>query len=220
MGRNVLLVGDSILDNQPYTRPLPDTATHLRAALGEGWTVELLARDGAVMAEIPEQLQQVTSRDACAFVSIGGNDLTRHLSLLDRPSATAAELLGAVLHIADEFSATYEAAVRAVANRVARTVLCTIYEVQLEPPPFAELARVPLGVMNDRIIRTAARLGLEVLELRDVCTEPSDFVLQIEPSAQGARRIADAIADVLLDDAGTAAARIHSTARTRASGPG
>ncbi|HSJ25092.1 MAG TPA: GDSL-type esterase/lipase family protein [Longimicrobiales bacterium] len=216
MYRDVLLIGDSILDNQPYTRPSPDTATHLREVLGEGWTVDLLARDGAVMSEIPEQLQQVKSRDACAFVSIGGNDLTRHLSLLDRPAASAMDLLGALLDIAEEFSASYEAVARAVTDRVARTVLCTIYEVQLEPPPFAELARVPLGVMNDRIIRTAARLGLEVLELRDVCTEPGDFVMQIEPSAQGARRIADAIAEVLRDDA-TTAARIHSTARTRAS---
>jgi hypothetical protein len=48
--------------------------------------------------------------------------------------------------------------------------------------------------VNDRIVRAARRVGAHVLELRDVCTEASDFVMQIEPSAQGARKIAAAIA--------------------------
>jgi hypothetical protein len=51
-----------------------------------------------------------------------------------------------------------------------------------------------LALLNDRILRTGARLGLDVLELRSVCTEPGDFVQQIEPSAQGAAKIARAIA--------------------------
>lgn len=41
---------------------------------------------------------------------------------------------------------------------------------------------------HDGAPRTApgtARLGLEVLELREVCTEPEEFVLEIEPSARG-----------------------------------
>jgi hypothetical protein len=42
------------------------------------------------------------------------------------------------------------------------------------------------SVLNDPIIRTAARLRLEVLELRSVCTDSEDIVLQVEPSARGA----------------------------------
>lgn len=58
---------------------------------------------------------------------------------------------------------------------------------------------MPLALLNETIIRTGARLGLDVLELRSVCTEPSDFVMQIEPSPQGAAKIAKAIAALLLD---------------------
>jgi hypothetical protein len=81
--------------------------------------------------------------------------------------------------------------------------------VQLEPAPYAKLARVPLAVLNDRIMRIAARLGLDVLDLRSICTEPSDFVLQIEPSAKGAAKIARAIAG-LVDDKTLTWGRLYS----------
>lgn len=210
--RTVLLLGDSILDNQPYTGGAPDTATHLRSLLGAQWTVELLARDGATMSDMSSQLRSVPTRDAVAFVSIGGNDLTQHIELLARSSTNAEAVLGELLEVADRFSLRYDEVARSVAAAAERTVLCTIYEVQLEPRRFAALARVPLGVLNDRIIRIAARLGLEVLELRDVCTSASDFVMQIEPSARGAAKIADGIANVLRDAPGVRTARIHSTA--------
>jgi lysophospholipase L1-like esterase len=210
---NVVLLGDSILDNRPYTAPEPDTAAHLRARLGEGWSVDLVARDGATMRDMPRQLELAPGRSATAVLSIGGNDLIEHVGLLTRPpSAGAASVLEEILAIADDFGGRYEDIARAVAARFERTVLCTIYEVQLEPPNMARLARVPLGVMNDRIIRTAARLGLDVLELREVCTAPSDFVLQIEPSPSGAARIAAAIAAVLRPKSSIRTGRIHTAA--------
>ena len=56
--------------------------------------------------------------------------------------------------------------------------------------------RVPLTLLNDQIVREAARAGGDALDLRSVCTSAADFVRQIEPSAQGARRIAAAIETV------------------------
>jgi hypothetical protein len=82
--------------------------------------------------------------------------------------------------------------------------------VQLEPRPYAELARVPLALLNDRIVRTASRLGLDVLELRSICTDPADFVKQIEPSPQGAEKIANAIAGLVNGDGRLTAARVLS----------
>jgi lysophospholipase L1-like esterase len=206
--QHVVLLGDSILDNRPYTTPEPGTAELLQSILGEGWSVELAARDGATMHEMPHQLRRDGGDGGTAVLSIGGNDVTSQISLLSRPVSNAATVFAALLDIAEDFGVRYEDVARAVAGRFQRTVLCTIYEVQLEPPPLARLARVPLAVLNDRIIRVGARLGLEVLELRDVCTEPSDFVLQIEPSPAGAARIAEAIAGVLRREAQPG--RIHS----------
>jgi lysophospholipase L1-like esterase len=206
----LLLLGDSILDNAPYTSPEPDTAAHLRALVGAEWAVELLARDGATMRDMQQQLDRIISPAATSFLSIGGNDLIPYIGLLSRQAVDAPDIFAELLQIAENFAQLYEQVASMLAMRVERAVLCTIYEVRLEPHLFAQLARVPLAVFNDRIVRTAARLGLEVLELRDVCTERSDFVRQIEPSAQGARKIAAAIAAVVQGHMQLRTGRIHS----------
>lgn len=194
--RHLVLLGDSILDNAPYTRPAPDTAAHLRRLIGQEWTVELLAMDGARMADMREQLVRI-DRPATAVLSIGGNDLTEHIALLTRPATSAGDVIGALLAIADAFAPRYEAVLDALRPLVSRLVLCTIYDVRLEPRALAHLARVPIALVNDRIVRAAAARGLDVIDLRAVCTDDADFVLEIEPSPQGAEKIARAIAAVV-----------------------
>jgi lysophospholipase L1-like esterase len=197
--RSIVLIGDSILDNASYTHPEPDTTKRLER-LVPGWTVRCHARDGAVMADVSSQLRHLTERPEIAVLSVGGNDAVSHVGLLQRQGVTAADILADLLRIADDFAKRYEPVAAAVRERAERTVLCTIYEVQLEPAPYAKLARVPLAVLNDRIMRVGAQLGADVLDLRSVCTEPSDFVLQIEPSAQGAAKIARAIAGLVNEE--------------------
>jgi lysophospholipase L1-like esterase len=197
--RTLVLLGDSILDNAPYTRPEPDTTTHLQQMLN-GWSVRRLARDGATMGHVAFQLGELDVRPDVAVLSVGGNDATEHLGFLARRASNAAEVLEELLRIADDFATRYEPVARSVAERAKRLVICTIYEVQLEPPRFAHLARAPLAILNDRIVRIAARIGADVLELRCVCTEPSHFVRQIEPSASGALEIARAIASTVTSE--------------------
>jgi hypothetical protein len=205
---SICIFGDSILDNAPYTRPEPDTTAHLQRLL-TGWTVERHARDGARMDGIEGQLRGLVSRPSVSVLSVGGNDAVEHIGLLERRGTTAAALFDELLSIADEFEVRYEPVARAVRDRSERTVLCTIYEVQLEPAAYARLAKGPLGVLNDRIIRVASRLGVDILDLRSVCTTPSDFVLQIEPSAQGALKIAQAIASAATET-GMTSSRVFS----------
>lgn len=206
--QSLCLLGDSILDNAPYTRPAPDTTAHLQQLL-TGWSVERRARDGARMSGVEAQLRGLTARPTVAVLSIGGNDAVEHVGLLERRGTTAAQLLDELIRIADDFETEYEPVARAVRERAERTVLCTIYEVQLEPASYARLAKAPLGVLNDRIVRVASRLSVEVLDLRSVCTDKSDFVLQIEPSAEGAQKIARAIANVAIGE-GLSSSRVFS----------
>jgi lysophospholipase L1-like esterase len=209
-GHTVILLGDSILDNWPYTRPAPDTTSHLSDLLGSAWSVERLALDGATLSSVPLQLDRLRHRPTWAVMSIGGNDLAAHIGLLGRQATSSAELLGELLRIADDFSRSYEAVIRAVADRAEKVLLCTIYEVPLEPSSLARLARAPLGLINDRIVATGARVGADVLDIRTVCTEQADFVLQIEPSARGAAKIAEAIARVLGDEGSLRSARVFA----------
>jgi lysophospholipase L1-like esterase len=210
MSQVLVLLGDSILDNASYTFPKPDTTSHLERLLGPEWSILRLAQDGATMADVGAQLHRFEEQSAAAVLSIGGNDALQHVGLFERSASTSSEVLAELLLIAEDFGRAYETVAREVVARFKRTVICTIYEVQLEPREYARLARVPLAVLNDRIVRIGSKLGADVLDLRSVCTEPSDFVLQIEPSASGAAKIAEAIAAVLENKSTVKAARMYS----------
>ena len=203
------LFGDSILDNAPYTGGHPDTTSHLQRILGEAWTVRRYARDGAVMRDIPQQLSESKERPTIGVLSVGGNDLTQHLGILDQRASNSGAVFDHLGKIVDGFEREYVRVAEQVKDKAQRTILCTIYEVQLEPAVLAQRARIPLAAVNDRIIRTAAQFGVEVLELRLVCTEPTDFVQQIEPSAHGAEKIARAVASVARGETDLASTRIH-----------
>jgi hypothetical protein len=192
------LLGDSILDNQPYVEPAPDTAAHLRGLLGASWSVELLARDGATMADLPYQLRHLPRPTTCAVLSIGGNDALEHISLLGQSVSRAADILGPLADIGSAFRERYEPLVTQIRGQVERLIVCTIYEPPLIDQFTARMATVPLAILNDQIIRTAAEQRLDVLELRSVCTDPADFVQDIEPSPEGARKIARSLAAAIL----------------------
>ncbi len=195
--RILALLGDSILDNQSYTAPEPDTAEHLRRALVPSWTVELVAQDGATLPCLPAQLACLATPPDVAILSIGGNDAICYAGLLQDWQRGAVEALRQLQDLDDDFALRYRGAIAAVAERVRRLVVCTIYEPPLLDPQIARLARVPLTMLNDRIIREAAGAGVDVLDLRAVCAESLDFVKEIEPSAAGAAKIAAAIRDVV-----------------------
>jgi hypothetical protein len=57
----------------------------------------------------------------------------------------------------------------------------------------AALACVALVFFNDVILRSAYERGVGVIDLRVVCTEPSDYANPIEPSGTGGLKIARAI---------------------------
>lgn len=56
------------------------------------------------------------------------------------------------------------------------------------------LTRIALMKYNDAILRVAFERRLPVIDLRFVCSEPSDYANPIEPSGSGGRKIAEAIA--------------------------
>ena len=193
MVQRLALLGDSILDNKPYVAPEPDTATHLQRSLVHSWIVDLLARDGSEMPDIRFQMDDLPAVPDLAILSIGGNDAINHIGLLEHRATTTTDLLDQLQSVAETFGARYRQVLEGVLPRVNRLVVCTIYEPPLTDARTARLARVPLTLLNDQIVRTATALALDVLDLRAVCTQPTDFVKEIEPSAVGARKIAEAI---------------------------
>jgi hypothetical protein len=92
-----------------------------------------------------------------------------------------------------EFEASYRRAIDIIVALRRTTILCTVYNGNLEEPR-ATLARVGLTTFNDVILRAAFERRLGAIELRLVCSEPADYANPIEPSGRGGKKIATAIA--------------------------
>ena len=193
MTAHIALLGDSIFDNGSYTQGEPDVIGHLRAALPGGWKASLLAIDGSTTSNLKAQLAALPSDVSRVFVSIGGNDVLLNADLLDWPVASTREALILFGRRAATFEENYHAAVSNVVAAGKPTTVCTIYNGNLLDDEEAAVAQVALMLFNDAILRVAFHLGLPVIDLRSICSEPSDYANPIEPSGSGGRKIADAI---------------------------
>lgn len=189
---HLALVGDGILANGAHTKGAPDSATALRKLL-PAWTVSLVAAEGSGLGDVEAQLPKLHAVDV-AVLSAGGNDALRHVDLLQQPAASTGETLDQLIAMADGFAGIYERVVKSVRERAPRLVLCTIYEPPLVGKNTASRARVLLTMLNRGVFQAAYRWGLDVLDLRWICTDPADFTQQISPSATGAAKIAHAVA--------------------------
>lgn len=193
---HVVLLGDSIFDNRAYTRGEPDVVTHLRALLPQDWAATLCAVDGARASGLERQLRCVPGNATRLVVAIGGNDALANIDLLSMRVSSSAETLSAFDGRLDAFEREYRRAIRAVVQLQRPLTVCTIYNGALSGDE-ARLARIALMTFNDVILRTAFRERLDVIDLRMVCDQACDYANPIEPSGEGGRKIAFAIAHAL-----------------------
>jgi hypothetical protein len=190
--RHVVLLGDSIFDNRRYTGGAPDVISHLGGSLPAGWRASLLAVDGSVADDLRTQIEQVPADATDLVLSVGGNDALANMDILGLPVSSTAEALEIFGERASSFRSSYAAALDLLLALDRPTTVCTIYEGNLEPR-IAERARVALTFFNDVILRTAFERSVDLIDLRLVCTEASDFANPIEPSGSGGAKIAKAI---------------------------
>src|SRR3954471_1350008 len=104
MTKNVVLLGDSVLDNAAYVASGSDVLSHLRRLLPAEWSATLLAVDGSVMAGVLRQLERVPADATYLVVSMGGNDALAAASILDAPSTSVGEALLKVWEVKQRFS--------------------------------------------------------------------------------------------------------------------
>ena len=193
---NVVLLGDSIFDNAAYTAGQPDVLGHLKSLLAPGWQGSLCAVDGARISGLASQLARVPDDATHLFVAVGGNDALGNMDLLaTRVSSTTAALMLFDERVS-QFESEYRAAIPKVLKLDRSVTLCTIYNGNLDASQ-ARVARVALMMFNDVILRVAFERALDVIDLRSVCAEPSDYANPIEPSGPGGRKIAQAIIECL-----------------------
>jgi GDSL-like lipase/acylhydrolase family protein len=193
---HVVLLGDSIFDNGAYTNGGPDVIGHLRSLLPEHWNATLCAVDGSRTTGLAAQLRGVPEDATRLVVAVGGNDALASIDLLSLRVASSAELLGTFAARIDAFETDYRRAIGQLVSLKRPATVCTIYDGAL-PATEARLARIGLMMFNDAILRTAFDERCDVIELRAICRDASDYANPIEPSAEGGRKIALAIAHAL-----------------------
>jgi hypothetical protein len=198
--RHVVLLGDSILDNGAYVRTGGEVVAKLRAKLASGDAATLLARDGAVIEGVHQQLRALPGDATDLVVSAGGNDALRSTGVLMEPAGSVAAALGKILVVRDRFAQLYGALLDAVEATGREAIICTIYDVWLPEAEQRRVANLALGVLNDVITREAARRRLPLIDLRVMLTQQEHFANAIEPSEMGSEVIAAGIVASLAHD--------------------
>lgn len=195
MDRHLVLLGDSILDNASYIPGgRPAVIDQVRRRLSERWSATLLARDGAVIEDVlRSQLPNLPSDATHLVLSAGGNDILEQIRILHEPVRTVGDALRALLESREEFAHRHRHLVKAIRERGLPAIVCTIYNPCSDDEAFQRAAVAALGLYNDAIIDNSRRFGLPVIDLRAVCTEMADYANEIEPSARGGAKIAEAI---------------------------
>jgi hypothetical protein len=199
---HLVLLGDSIFDNGAYVPGEEPLIDQLREALEDRWYVTQLAVDGHVASDVVGQIDSLPNDATHLIVSVGGNDALQRIDILQRRAEQFVDVISELADIQDIFRTNYRDMFQQVVACRRAAAVCTIYDqIPFPDPQLRRYAMVFLSAFNDCIIREACHFGVPVLDLRQVCHEPGDFskVSVIEPSCEGALKIAYAVARLLRD---------------------
>lgn len=170
----------------------------VRNHLPAGWAATLLAVDGNVAADVKDQLGRLPSDVTHLAISVGGNDALGVLAQLYSPTPLPLmQALKMQAQIQVKFETVYAQAIDAAIATEKPLLICTIYD---QVPGLPQELRSSLSLFNDVIVRTGARCGIPVLDLRAICTEVSDYstLSPIEPSSGGGDKIAKQLVSAVL----------------------
>lgn len=212
---SVALLGDSILDNKAYVGAGPDVAAQLRKVLGgteDPWRVTLCAVDGTTTQDVGTQLGRVPDHVTHVVLSLGGNDALENADLLgETPVGSMGLAIDRLGERVAEFAQSYGWALDAVCDLGRPVCVCTVYDANI-PGEEGRRAVIALGLFNDVIVRAAVARGVDIIDLRSVCTEPGDYANEIEPGVLGGEKIARAIAQAVGAHEATSGIRVHAQA--------
>jgi hypothetical protein len=193
---HIVLLGDSIFDNQAYVGNEPDVVSHLRERIPTGWQVSLKAVDGNVVEDVSRQLRGIPPDSTHLFISAGGNNAIMNADILSLQVNSASEVFNVLAERISDFEFHYSEMLKAVLSRGLATAACTIYYPNFPEPLLQKIAVAALSAFNDVIIRQAVLAKIPILDLRLICNEESDYANAIEPSGNGGGKIASKILEV------------------------
>ena len=168
---HVVLLGDSIFDNARYTSGGPDVVSQVRSLLPVGWAA-LLAVDGSMAVNIPDQVRLVPIDCTYLVLSVGGNNALAEgsrlgISLFGMTEQPASKALDSLADVSSVFESEYRLAVDACLRPRLPLAVGTIYNGCFPDPSFQRIASLALAIFNDVIIRVAVEQGFPVIDMRN-----------------------------------------------------
>ena len=199
LNRQLVLLGDSIIDNKTYV--LDGEFSVLEHIQSKTETpVTQLALDGATTDDvISNEINVIPFGTSHIVLSVGGNDLLNEIGfLMEDFKYTPNQVLERCQSLIAPITQKYESIVSQLQTTSrANLLLCTVYEGNLEGSvmydDIAISSRAMLSLFNDSVYKTHNLLSTGVLELRHIFTDKEDYANPIEPSHQGGEKLADKI---------------------------
>ncbi len=193
---HIVLIGDSIFDNASYVDEEESVIEVLRKSLSTEAKTSLLAVDGDVTTDIPQQLRLFPSNATHTFVSCGGNDALRIVNVLEKSVSTVGDAMSILSSVRKQFRINYSMMLQAIVGKTDNLTVCTIYNTI---PSTREPVLSALALFNEIILQEAVALNLSIIDLRLVFTDEADYstMSSIEPSGRGSIKIVNSINKVV-----------------------
>ena len=182
--KNIVLLGDSILNNSDYTFPKDSVPSLISKQLEKSpeKTLYNLAKDGATINDCVNQLKsfpfELNNSETSVFISAGGNDI------LNRRRTENAEITKLFTKYMD-----FIKSVKTKLNNTHIILLKLYYPVK----PSYKIYYPAITQWNQLLVKNSSTVGYSLLETDKLIILEEDIVYDIEPSAKGGKKIADAV---------------------------
>jgi hypothetical protein len=196
---HLLLLSDTLLDNQTSVAPDRTIIAQVQRLLPRNsqWRAALLPTAHTPIPAVLNHIQSLPADTTHVVLSIGGTyALTALAGIFEVHSsgiAVVQQLYALQMHVEQAYLTVLDT----LAERHISTIVCTIAEPNFHNSATQEKMVVGIGVVNDSILRCAFVRGVPVVDSRLICTLPSDYANEIQPSERGSTMIAAAFVAAL-----------------------
>ena len=177
--KNIILLGDSILNNSNYVNP-GESVSDLIKSKG-GINIMNVAIDKSKIKDINKQLIRIPSNynnsNTYIFISVGGNDI------LNFPSQNDEQI--------NELFKEYLKNIKAIKNKFPKSKIVAL-NIYHPPSSYYKMYYNSIGLWNELLDQNTFE-KYKVLNIDNIIKTKNDLVHHIEPSKQGSIKIANAI---------------------------
>lgn len=170
--QQVILIGDSVLNNNTYVPIDKNVSSQLKKAFHNVFNY---AKDGAIIQDCYEQIntmieeQEIKDLDTSIIIlSIGGNNLLNKDDL-------------------NTLFEKYKTLMDSLKEHVNRIFILNLYQ------PLGKKYEHYKTIIDDWNLLLKQQYRNQVIDIHSILTDPNDFVNEIEPSENGAKKISKKI---------------------------